>query len=168
MDVSQAETLYNVAKLFNWILSFKPLWKFLCLPFFFQISPIWQELNSAARSKLQFPDNHMLMAMDLIIVIGGHWYMQLSQLWRDIRRKQSYYFYYLLTSDIEHLIDLSDHKFPIMCVVGDNVGRNVPMITIEWGWWWSLFQIMTTMEAWWCSPQCKIDDHSMWTLSFLK
>ena len=35
MDVSQAETLYNVAKLFNWILSFKPLWKFLCLPFFF-------------------------------------------------------------------------------------------------------------------------------------
>ena len=51
----------------------------------------------------------------------------------DIRRKQSYYFYFLLTSDIEHLIDLSDHKFPIMCVVGDNVGRNVPMITIEWG-----------------------------------
>ena len=101
---------------------------------FLSLSPIWQELNSAARSKLQFPDNHLSRAdgngSDHCHSGGVD---TCSYRNYDIWRKQSYYFYYLLTSDIEHLIDLSDHKFPIMCVVGDNVGRNVPMITIEWG-----------------------------------
>ena len=46
--------------------------KFLCLQFFFQISllsPIWQELNSVARSKVQTIVFHILITMDVKIVM---------------------------------------------------------------------------------------------------